>query len=160
MILQYYDFTKYFQWSCIWQVENYWGKVHTMDMKWIRQLYDNYCLHNFTKYSHKFGRMHVTAFQHNCTNLHTVAISLLSPIFAKGFIEFLRKKIISCSVGEYWWVEPVVVAGDGTAGQDLEGWPARWRRRPVVPPRQLALPPGPPRLVPDEWHGRLLVAPP
>ena len=128
--------------------------------------YDNYttiiACSNIIKYSHtQFGEMHVTALSHNCTNLHTVAISLLSPIFAKGFIEFLRKKIISCFVGEYWWVEPVVVAEDGTAGQDLEGWPVQWqRRRPVVPPRQLALPPGPPRLVPDEWHGRPLVVPP
>ena len=73
----------------------------TIDMKWIRQLYDNYCLLTFTKYSHIFGKMHVTALQHNCTILHTVAYPLLSPIFAKGFIEFLRKRVISCSVGEY-----------------------------------------------------------
>ena len=70
---------------------------HEMDTTIIRQL----LLAQFHQIFTQIGRMHVTAFQHNCTNLHTVAISLLSPIFAKGFIEFLRKKIISCSVGEY-----------------------------------------------------------
>ena len=44
--------------------------------------YDNYttiiACSNIIKYSHtQFGEMHVTALQLNCTNLHTVAISLL-----------------------------------------------------------------------------------
>ena len=46
---------------------------HEMDTTIIRQL----LLAQFHQIFTQIGKMHVTAFQHNCTNLHTVAISLL-----------------------------------------------------------------------------------